>query len=348
MHKQTANLPMTGAYFELALREFGTSAESETALREGTGDAAREPGVEITLGQQLQQIRNLNRLLPPGWALQLGTRFEAATHGPLGFAAVSAPTLADSVAVIERFGHLRAPFFRFSSRRDAKCLSLYVDEYVPLTEQDRIPLVELVMSSLQRLLDAIRGAPLREAHFDFDWAVPSYAGRYREYFRGALRFAADRARVAVPIEWQQLKCPMADQAMYATSLRTLEGLNRRLAGDDHIVARIDALIAASSGTAPSLAQMAARLHLSTRTLIRRLRRSGTTYYEMLDAHRREQAEALLANRDFDIAEVGYQLGYGDPANFGRACRRWFGMAPSHYRNQLLADPAPAARKRRRR
>src|SRR5262245_42058148 len=116
MHKQTANLPMTSAYFELALREFGGSAESEAAVRDGTGDAAREPGGEITLGQQLQQIRNLNRLSPPGWALQLGNRFEAATHGPLGFAAVSAPTLAESIAVIERFAHLRSPFFRFSSR----------------------------------------------------------------------------------------------------------------------------------------------------------------------------------------------------------------------------------------
>jgi AraC-like DNA-binding protein len=56
---------------------------------------------------------------------------------------------------------------------------------------------------------------------------------------------------------------------------------------------------------------------------------------LIDAQRREQAETLLGNPDFDIAEVSHELGYGDPANFGRACRRWFGMAPSQYRRRLL-------------
>jgi len=34
--------------------------------------------------------------------------------------------------------------------------------------------------------------------------------------------------------------------------------------------------------------------------------------------------------------VSQSLGYEDAANFGRACRRWFGMAPSRYRRKLLA------------
>jgi AraC-like DNA-binding protein len=74
--------------------------------------------------------------------------------------------------------------------------------------------------------------------------------------------------------------------------------------------------------------------MSTRTVIRHLRRAGTTYQALADAHRREQAARLLATRDLDIAEVGYCLGYQDPASFGRACRRWFGMAPSRYRIRL--------------
>ena len=44
---------------------------------------------------------------------------------------------------------------------------------------------------------------------------------------------------------------------------------------------------------------------------------------------------LLGNPDFGIAEVSHRLGYEDPANFGRACRRWFGMAAGQYRRRLL-------------
>jgi AraC-like DNA-binding protein len=129
--------------------------------------------------------------------------------------------------------------------------------------------------------------------------------------------------------------------MYETSVRKLEALARRLEGDDHVVARVEALIEASSECAPSLLQVAKRIHLSARTLIRRLRRAGTTYHELLDAHRRTHAETLLKNPAFDVAEVSHRLGYGDPANFGRACRRWFGMAPGRYRRLHAPEPRHA-------
>src|SRR4029450_9299761 len=109
--KWTARLPMSAAYFELALREFGGTPDADAALREGTGVTAHGRSGEITLGQQLQQVRNLNRLAGPGWGLRLGRRFEVATHGPLGYAAVSAPTLADSLAGIARFGPVPPPYF---------------------------------------------------------------------------------------------------------------------------------------------------------------------------------------------------------------------------------------------
>jgi len=66
-----AELPMPGAYFELAMREFGGSAEAEAALRAGTGTTSDEPGGEITLRQQLQQVHNINRLQAPGWGVRL-------------------------------------------------------------------------------------------------------------------------------------------------------------------------------------------------------------------------------------------------------------------------------------
>src|SRR5688572_12461666 len=89
-------LPMPMAYFWLLLREFGGAPEAEAALLAGTGvapGAAADPAAEGTLGQTLALIRNLAARLPAGWALTGGSAFHASTHGPLGFAAVSAPTL---------------------------------------------------------------------------------------------------------------------------------------------------------------------------------------------------------------------------------------------------------------
>ena len=127
----------------------------------------------------------------------------------------------------------------------------------------------------------------------------------------------------------------ADAVMYADSMRTLEALERRLDSDGYVAARVERAIAASGNERLTLEHVAAREGLSTRSLIRRLRGAGTTYQELLESHLQERARTLLRNTDFDIAEIAYRLGYGDPANFGRACRRWFGMAPGQYRRQLL-------------
>jgi AraC-like DNA-binding protein len=51
---------------------------------------------------------------------------------------------------------------------------------------------------------------------------------------------------------------------------------------------------------------------------------------------------LLRDRELTVADVAYTLGYEDPANFGRACRRWFGMAPGAYR-LLVSQTGPETR-----
>jgi len=57
--------------------------------------------------------------------------------------------------------------------------------------------------------------------------------------------------------------------------------------------------------------------------------SGNSWW--CEAHLRAEAERLLGERALSVADVAYALGYEDPANFGRACRRWFGMAPGAFR-----------------
>ena len=323
---------MPSAYFDLGMRVFGGTPEADAALREGTGVTSEQPGGEITVGQ------------PPGWGLRIGSRFEASTHGALGFAAVSAPTLGDGLLVIARYGHVRSPYFQFRSSRDARRFALRIEERIPLAAEERMPMFECLMLSVQKLVEPVLGEPMSEAAFHFAWAPPSYADDYRNCFNGAVRFHARHTEVAMPVHWLEHKCPLADAVMYADSTRALEALERRLEGDDYVAARVEQLIAATGDQPLSLQQVASREHLSVRTLIRRLRGAGTTYQDLLDAHRQERARVLLGNPDFDVAEVSHRLGYGDPANFGRACRRWFGMAPGRYRRLLLEQAGMTTRK----
>jgi AraC-like DNA-binding protein len=86
-----------------------------------------------------------------------------------------------------------------------------------------------------------------------------------------------------------------------------------------------------AGTEPRRRDAAAVLHLSDRTLQRRLSAEGTTFQRLLDETRRELAQKYLRKPRYTLQRVAELLGFDDPSNLHRACRRWFNETPGSYR-----------------
>ena len=84
---------------------------------------------------------------------------------------------------------------------------------------------------------------------------------------------------------------------------------------------------------PGLAEIAASQHISSRTLIRRLKKGNTSYQAILEDVRKTMALDYLMNSGMNVASIAYRLGYQDPSNFGRAFRSWFGVSPGSYRRR---------------
>jgi len=126
-----------------------------------------------------------------------------------------------------------------------------------------------------------------------------------------------------------------------TANRELAAANDRIAVDylarlqrDDLLSRVKvAVLDHLPSGAPSDEDVARALHLSTRTLQRKLRDQGTTFSDTVGAVRRELAEAYVRDRTLTLTEIGYLLGFGDTSSFSRAFKRWTGAAPSSYRAQ---------------
>ena len=332
-------LPNPLTYFRIVLRELGTTPKRRTELLKGTGVTAAllaDPSAEITLGQQLLQLRNAARVCEPGWSLDVGRRFDLGAQGPLGFAMISARTLGAAVDVMARYGHVRSPWFRLIVEKDARHWGIVVRRQIRLGAIVDIALLETLLLSAQALIESVLGRAMREARIDCDYEVPTWGARYADVFNARVVFGAARPAIRMPAEWLALACPSADTAMYQLSLARLESERRRLESGEHLEARIEILLTAAGDAGLSLPQLAERLNLSRRTLIRRLTDVGTTYRELLDRHQMRRVERLLADPEFSLAEIAYGLGYSDPANFARAFRRWFGEAPGSYRRRRVA------------
>ena len=71
--------------------------------------------------------------------------------------------------------------------------------------------------------------------------------------------------------------------------------------------------------------------ISTRTLQRLLKTSGTTYSRTLQEARFELSRELLDDPDARIIDIAMLAGYNCPQHFSRAFRRFTGVTPTRYR-----------------
>jgi AraC-like DNA-binding protein len=86
-----------------------------------------------------------------------------------------------------------------------------------------------------------------------------------------------------------------------------------------------------AGQRPKIEEIARDLHISSRTLQRRLRDAGYSFQQVLEEARHQLARHYLNNSLLELSETAYLLGYEDASSFVRAFRTWEGVPPAHWR-----------------
>ena len=90
---------------------------------------------------------------------------------------------------------------------------------------------------------------------------------------------------------------------------------------------------------PGMAVVAGKLHMSPRSLQRRLQSEGTSFATVLFELRRDLALRYLRDPRISIGEVVFLLGFLDVAAFQRAFKRWPGRTSAVYRRSAQTSPA---------
>jgi AraC-like DNA-binding protein len=331
---------MPGTYFRLILRQIGTTESRRVAVLQGTGvdgEDVETPGAEVTLEQQLRQVRNVGRLMPSGWGLAFGALCQATAHGSLGFGALSAPKLGTALELVARFAHVRNPSIGASFHRGEDFGRLVVRPQCELLDEEREPLIEIFLLSLQAIVESVLDHRLDRGRVEIA-GHPNHARLYPRFFHQEVHFGARESALVVPLEWLEQPCSLADPEMYEVSLQRLQMGADRLRDDAQLAPRVAQLLSASGDAGLPIAEAARRLGCSPRTLIRRLAGADLTYRELRDAHRCRRAEALLRST-LPLAEVAWRLGYQDASNLTRACHRWFGTPAGEVRARLRSGAA---------
>jgi AraC-like DNA-binding protein len=110
--------------------------------------------------------------------------------------------------------------------------------------------------------------------------------------------------------------------------------------DENFLERVRSAIQQKlTGQRPTIEDIADALHVSPRTLQRRLQDEGSSFQSVLEEARHQLARHYLNNSFLELNEAAYLLGYNDANSFVRAFRTWEGMPPARWREQQRASAA---------
>jgi AraC-like DNA-binding protein len=255
---------------------------------------------------------------------------EPGDFGALEYAAASAQTVRGALEVIVRYPRLV---------NDALSVSLEVDDRQAFLRLNSAIVLPRSSSDFQaaafyvamKLRPPIGPAPQIETWFTH--ARPEDTSEYDKTFPGeTVRFGMAANGFMLDVATLDLPLQSADPKLHALIRRHAEILLAELPRAQSFTENVRVLLSRElAGGDPGVAHVATLLHMSTRTLGRRLADEGTTFTELVEDLRRRLALQYVGGRDLDISEVAFLLGFADSSSFYRAFKRWTGQTPLAYR-----------------
>lgn len=324
---------MPAAYLNVFLQHAASENLPVNSLLAGTGlsvSGLLQANQAVSFKHMRQVMANATRILGPGWHLSLAPRLTTPSHGPLGFAAVTAPDFRAAVDVLLRFIGIRGPFLSLAGAVENESFVIRLFETTDLGDEKQA-LIELAMLTIQKLLERPLGRELDRAQIAFAWSQPAYRDQLSLVFRPGLKFDAGRHKLSFPVAWLDEPCVLHDEAMHRYLVMRCEEEMRAVSGFFPAEIAVRQALLARPEYLPGLKEIASDQNISPRTLIRRLKQGNTSYQVILEDVRKTLAVDYLLRSDMRISRIAYRLGYQDPSNFGRAFRAWFGVSPGRYR-----------------
>ncbi len=168
---------------------------------------------------------------------------------------------------------------------------------------------------------------------EFPHPEPSDLSGFKRMFKCPLAFNCDKAVLHLSIDLVDTPLVTANPELAQSNDQICEEYLARLDRDDVVTQVRYHLLENLHHGEPQMEQIAQALHLSVRSLQRKLTEKGTSFKGLLDTIRHELAVQYLKQPHLSVSEISYRLGFSHISNFSRAFKRWTGTGPTEFREK---------------
>jgi AraC-like DNA-binding protein len=323
-------------YARIVLRELTASGiESRRVLDGTTLDREQlESGGDIAIEDFVTILRNGRRIRgDERLGLVIGRSSHLLNLGPVAAAVAFAPTIREGLQALENYSRLHASYMGITLSSSLEGMSIGVESTQSLGDTERYHYESGVMLA-QSYLETITGERLEDARYSFSFPCPDYADEYPDYFHSPVCFDAEHTAVELPRHWLERKSPYYHADIWRQAQLELSHRIRDLGADNEraYTQYLSSLLRSLEPPLPDLGRIAAGLHMSERTLTRRLNGEGTSYRQLKSEVLRHWAHQYLLHTRDSVESIAASLGYQDAANFRRAFRQWENCSPQAFRH----------------
>lgn len=273
--------------------------------------------------------RAADHLRDPSLGLHLGQTITPAHMGVMGYILLACPHLAAALTRMQQYQRLVY---------DANPLNVTMQNGEVLLEWGVNlgrpgPLVdECAITGLIQFARDITGLPGALIEVGFVNPAPPDLKPYRDWFACPVLFEQPTTTVRFPLTRLLLPLRRPDAALLRILEKQATSMLAELPQTDDFEQAVRLCIARLIREGePELERVANELHISSRTLQRRLDENGVNFRALREETRGHLAKHYLLDPRLQIAEIALLLGYSEQSAFTRAFHRWTGRTPFAYR-----------------
>ena len=249
--------------------------------------------------------------------------------GALGYAWHASLTLRKACLRLERF--IRVVNDKAVARVEDRDGCMVVTLKLNVESENEFVRDDSALAMLTRMCRLIYGDKFRLQAVNFKHTEPLDIKPYFEFFACQLNFDQAENQLLIPLSLVDETLAGANPEL---ALLNDQVVTKRLAGIDRsdIVARLQAVLIDLLPTGNINDEAVAdSLHMSVRTMHRKLSEVNSNFRTVLVEMRRDLAEQYILDNSLTLTEISLLLGFSEPSSFSRAYKNWTGSAPSEAR-----------------
>ena len=262
----------------------------------------------------------------------------AALHG-LGFAWLASDTLHAALERLVRYSRFINTVTDFRLEQTVDSVDLVIRISREAWPDFVFAAADLAMAAFLRMCQITAGHACMPLRVSLQRPRPPCANDFVKIFGPAIRYGAPDNRLSFARTLVDAPLSMANPELARLNDQTVIAYLARCDSATITMQVRSKIIELLPDGRPSQEVIASSLHLSLRSLQRKLQHENTSFTTLLNETQQQLAIQYIRESHRSIGEITYLLGYSEPGSFTRAFRRWTGKSPMQFRGHRQVPPS---------